>query len=78
MTRNSCTTPDRIEMYKVLLSLAALAVSLAASTAQAGTVYFDSGSAKVHESRVAGHKQQRWVPAHRSRGRLVRGHYVRR
>lgn len=63
-------------MDKVFLSLTALVVSFAASTAQASTVHFDSGSAKVNSSEVTRHKQKVWVPAHRSRGRLVKGHYV--
>lgn len=63
-------------MYKVSVLLAALAVSFAASTAQASTVYFDSGSAQVRGGQVATHKHKVWVPAHRSKGRLVRGHYV--
>ena len=63
-------------MDKVFLSLAALVVCFAASTAQASTVYFDSGSATVHRGQVARHKKKVWVPAHRSKGRLVRGHYV--
>jgi hypothetical protein len=79
--RNSCTTLDKdIEMYKVILSLTALVVSFAASSAQASTVNFDSGSAKVDSAQVARHKphhkQKVWVPAHRSHGRLVRGHYI--
>ncbi len=65
-------------MNKIFLSLAALVVSFAAATAQASTVYFDSGSAKVKKSQVARHKHKVWVPAHRSKGRLVKGHYVRR
>ena len=66
---------------KVILSLAALAVSFAASAVQARTINFDSGSAKVHTVQVKHkqhHKQKVWVPAHRSHGRLVRGHYIRR
>lgn len=67
-------------MYKVILSLTALVVSLAASTAHAYTVNFDSGSAKVHSERVTKnkqhHKKKVWVPAHRSHGRLVKGHYI--
>lgn len=65
-----------IDMDKVFLSLTALVVSFAASTAQASTVYFDSGSAKVNGGQVARHKQKVWVPAHRSKGRLVKGHYI--
>lgn len=63
-------------MYRVFLSLTALVVSFAASTAQASTVHFDSGSAKVHGDQVTRHKQKVWVPAHRSKGRLVKGHYI--
>ncbi|MDB5932078.1 MAG: hypothetical protein JWR60_3785 [Polaromonas sp.] len=67
-------------MNKISLSLAALLVSFAASTAQAGTVNFDSGSAKVHSAPVIKHQQRHkhkvWVPAHRSHGRLVKGHYI--
>ena len=66
---------------KVILLLAALAISLAASAAQAGTVNFDSGSAKVHNVQVKHkqhHKHKVWVPAHRSHGHLVKGHYIRR
>ena len=65
---------------KVLLSLAALVVSFAASAAQAGTVNFDSGSTKVHSVQVTNHKKPHkhkvWVPAHRAHGHLVRGHYI--
>jgi hypothetical protein len=64
------------DMNKVFLALATLAFCFAASTAQAGTVYFDSGSAKVNRSQVATPKKKVWVPAHRSKGHLVRGHYV--
>jgi len=63
-------------MDKVLLSLTALVFSFAASTAQASTFHFDSGSAKVNRAQVARHKQKVWVPAHRSKGRLVKGHYI--
>jgi hypothetical protein len=63
-------------MNKVSLALTALAFFFAASTAQAETVYFDSGSAKVNRSQAATHKKKVWVPAHRSKGRLVKGHYV--
>lgn len=63
-------------MYKVFFWLTALAVSLAASTVQASTVYFDSGSAEVRSDHVARHKQKVWVPAHRSKGRWVKGHYI--
>ena len=65
---------------KVFLSLEALVVSFAPSAAQAGTVNFDSGSAKVHKVQVTKHKQHHkqkvWVPAHRSHGHLVKGHYI--
>ena len=80
--RNGFTTLHQdIDMnHKVFLSLAALVVSFAASAAQAGTVNFDSGSAKVHNVQMIKHQQHRkhkvWVPAHRSHGHLVRGHYV--
>ena len=63
-------------MNKAFLSLTALAFSFAASCAQAETVHFDSGSAKVNRGQVESHKKKVWVPAHRSKGRLVRGHYV--
>jgi len=67
-------------MNKAFLSLAALVVSFAASVAQAGTVNFDSGSAKVHSVQVSkykkNHKHKVWVPAHRSHGHLVKGHYI--
>lgn len=67
-------------MYKVFLSLTALVVSFAASTAQASTVNFDSGSAKVNSVQVAKHNQHHrqkvWVPTHRSNGRLVKGYYI--
>jgi len=63
-------------MNKVFLALTALAFSFAASSARAETVYFDSGSAKVHRGQVESHKHKVWVPAHRSKGRLVRGHYI--
>lgn len=61
---------------KLLLSLTALIVSFAASTAQASTMHFDSGSAKVNRGQVERHKQKVWVPSHRSKGRWVKGHYV--
>ena len=67
-------------MNKVAFSLAALVVSFAASAAQAGTVHFDSGSVNVNHVQMVKHQQHRkhkvWVPAHRSHGHLVRGHYV--
>lgn len=63
-------------MSKIFLALIALAFSFAAATTQSETVHFDSGSAKVHRGQVASHKQKVWVPAHRSKGRLVRGHYI--
>ena len=63
-------------MNKLLLPLAALALSFAASTAQASTVHFDSGSARMKGHQVTRHKHKVWVPAHRSKGRLVKGHYV--
>lgn len=67
-------------MTKAFLSLAVLAFSFAASSAQAGTVNFDSGSTRVHSVQVTQHKKTHkhkvWVPAHRSHGRLVKGHYV--
>ncbi|MDB5953517.1 MAG: hypothetical protein JWP60_125 [Ramlibacter sp.] len=63
-------------MYKIFLSLTALVVAFVASTAQASTVHFDSGSAKMNSDHVARHKQRLWVPAHRSRGHLVKGHYI--
>jgi hypothetical protein len=65
-------------MNRLLPSLAAVVLCFAASAGQASTVYFDSGSAKVNTAKAARHKQKVWVPAHRSKGRLVRGHYVRR
>jgi hypothetical protein len=63
-------------MNKASLALTALAFCFAASTAQAETMYFDSGSAKVNRSQVATQKKKVWVPAHRSKGHLIRGHYV--
>jgi hypothetical protein len=63
-------------MIKSFLALTALAFCFAASTAQAETVYFDSGSAKVNRTQVVSPKKKVWVPAHRSKGHLVRGHYV--
>jgi hypothetical protein len=63
-------------MNKVFLALTALAISFAASSARAETVYFDSGSAKVNRGQVERHKQKVWVPAHRSKGHLVKGHYI--
>lgn len=67
-------------MYRIILSLTALVVSFAASTAQASTVNFDSGSARMNSAPVVKHKpqhkQKAWVPAHRSHGRLVKGHYI--
>lgn len=63
-------------MNKVVFTLTALVFSVAASTAQASTVNFDSGSAKVNKRQMARHKHKVWVPAHRSKGRLIRGHYV--
>ena len=69
-------------MSKLLFSVAALVVSFAASMAQAATVNFDSGSSKMNNLPVVNsgknHKKKVWVPAHRSQGRLVKGHYVRR
>lgn len=69
-----------MNMNKAFLSLAALVVSFAASAAQASTVNFDSGSAKVHSAQVTNHKKSHkrkvWVPAHRSHGHLVKGHYI--
>ncbi|MBC7379920.1 MAG: hypothetical protein H7346_21125 [Burkholderiaceae bacterium] len=63
-------------MNKLFFTIAALAFSIAATTVQAATVHFDSGSAKVKDAREMRHKHKVWVPAHRSHGRLVRGHYV--
>lgn len=67
-------------MNKVILSLAALVVSFAASAAQAETIHFDSGSAKVNNGQIKKHEQRKkhkvWVPTHRSHGRLVKGHYI--
>jgi hypothetical protein len=63
-------------MQRIFFPLAALVVLFAASTAQASTVYFDSGSAKVQGDQVTRHKRKVWVPAHRSKGRLVKGHYA--
>ncbi len=69
-------------MNKVLLSLAALAVSFAASAGQPRPVHFDSGSARIERIELARYKphqrQKVWLPVHRSHGRLVRGHYIRR
>jgi hypothetical protein len=63
-------------MNKVFLALTALAFSSAASAVRAETVHFDSGSAELHRGQVVSHKKKVWVPAHRSKGRLVKGHYV--
>lgn len=63
-------------MNKVSLSLTALMVSFSMSSAQASTMHFDSGSAKVKSGQVTRHKQKVWVPAHRSAGRWVKGHYI--
>jgi hypothetical protein len=62
-------------MYKIVFLLAPLVVAFSAPV-QAATVHFDSGSAKVKGSHATRHKHKVWVPAHRSKGRLVRGHYV--
>lgn len=68
------------KMHKLLLLLAALAVSFAASAGQPRPVQFDSGSARVDGIELAKYKQHHrkkvWVPAHRSHGRMVTGHYV--
>lgn len=67
-------------MKKALCLLAALAISFAASIAQAATVNFDSGSAQVKKAPVVKYKKHQnkkvWVPAHRANGRLVKGHYI--
>ena len=67
-------------MYKVLIPLAALVFSFAASAGQSSVVHFDSGSARMngvhHVKHRPHHARKVWVPAHRSHGRLVRGHYV--
>jgi hypothetical protein len=63
--------------HQVFLSLATLVVSFAASAAQAGD-NFDSGSevrVQVTHHRK-NHKHKVWVPAHRSHGHLVKGHYI--
>lgn len=69
-----------IEMNKALFSLAALVVAFAASSSQAATVNFDSGSSKMNNAPVVKHQKYRkhkvWVPTHRSHGRLIKGHYV--
>ena len=69
-------------MHKVTLLLAALAVSFAASAGQPRPVHFDSGSARVDGVALVKHRPHHarkvWVPTHRSHGRMVRGHYVRR
>jgi hypothetical protein len=64
------------ELYKVMILLAPLFVLFAASSARAATVHFDSGSDKVRSGHVERHKHKVWVPAHRSKGRLVKGHYI--
>lgn len=67
-------------MNKLSISLSALVVVFAASTSQAETVNFDSGSAKPNNPPIIKAKKQQkkkvWVPAHRTNGRLVKGHYV--
>lgn len=68
-------------MRKVLFTVAAIACSLLASMASAqAPVHFESGSANVRNMPVAqykkNHKKKVWVAAHRSHGRLVKGHYI--
>lgn len=67
-------------MNKLLFSLAGLVVAFAASSSQAATVNFDSGSSKMNNAPVVKPQKHRkhkvWVPTHRSQGRLVKGHYV--
>lgn len=67
-------------MNKLIFSLSALLVAFAASTGQAATVNFDSGSSKPNNPPVIKpqkhQKKKVWVPAHRTNGRLVKGRYV--
>ena len=69
-------------MNKLSVSLSALVAVFAASISQAQTVNFDSGSAKPNNPPVVKakklQKKKVWVPAHRTNGRLVKGHYVSR
>ena len=69
-------------MTKALFSLSALIVLFTVSAAQASTVNFDSGSAKMNKAPVVNrekHKQKKvWVPTHLSHGRLIKGHYILR
>lgn len=66
-------------MHKVFFTLAAIAFSCAASAAQP-PVHFESGSSKVDGIQVAQYKnnlkKKVWVPAHRSHGHWVNGHYI--
>lgn len=67
-------------MRKLLLLLAALTVSFAASAAQPRPVHFDSGSARVDGIELVRYKQHHrkkvWVRAHHSHGRMDRGRYI--
>ena len=79
--RNDCAAFRRnIQMTKALISLSALIVLFSVSAAQASTVNFDSGSAKMKKAPIANsqkHQQKKvWVPAQRSNGRLIKGHYI--
>jgi hypothetical protein len=75
-------------MLKVLFTLAAIACAFATSTAATAAtaqppVHFESGSASVRNAPNVpavqykqNQKKKVWVPAHRSHGRLVKGHYI--
>ncbi len=67
-------------MNKAIFLLTALTISLAASAAQSATTNFDSGSSKMNNPPVVKDQKHRkhkvWVKAHRSNGRLIKGHYV--
>ncbi|MDB5745010.1 MAG: hypothetical protein JWR68_3325 [Polaromonas sp.] len=69
-----------MNMHKLLIPLAALVVSFAASAAPPSVVQFESGSAQVKSAPQVQHKKPRakkvWVPGHRAQGRWVKGRYA--
>jgi hypothetical protein len=65
-------------MNKARFLLTALTIFVAASAAQSATVNFDSGSSKMNNPPVVTNqkhsKHKIRVKAHRSNGRLIKGH----
>jgi hypothetical protein len=79
LDRNAGNFLKAMNMQKVFFTLAAIVFSMAASAAPT-PVYFEPGSTRVDGIGVAqykqNHKKKVWVPAHRSHGHRVNGHYI--